>query len=327
MNNGPMKSPDDAAAEIRQLLSVYIQEHQELKTSAWFEQANAGLIAFNAAFPKGNSHNLDEIKAHVLNKLAPTFVTFLKWIVGLHGSSTLRTDLEKAANSWPKHQDYLVHAAEQKAAKAEADRLVLVKEKETIEAAKAKLIVEKEAAEAALLKEKSDAEADKLVLVKEKETIEAAKAALMKEKEAAEAAKQQLAEEKLKLAEDSEAARQMLLKRQETLEKQLAELTLQNQGSVPAEEVELLTKRVETLQLLNQKLLSNTAAARAAPLLPTPTSATVANPPLSYLGAATRAQTPNQSNVPERAANEASATGATSDAQTQKGRRRNKYNH
>lgn len=270
---GPMKSPDDAAAEIRQLLSVYIQQHQDLKTSAWYERANAGFVEFNVAFPQGKSHNLDEIKAHVLNRLAPNFVVFVKWILRQHGSSTLRTDLENAANSWPSHQEYLVYAAEQKAAKAEAD---------------------------------------KLALVKEKEVVEAAKAALLREKE-----------EKAKLAEESEAARQILLKRQEALEKQLAELTLQNQGSVPAAEVDVLTKRVATLQLLNQQLVEKTVADRAAPLLPTPVAA-VAIEPQPYLEAAKKAFTGNETIVVASAANESSVTSTTTDpVQKQTGRRRN----
>lgn len=158
MNNGPMKSPLEATQQIRQLLSNYIQQHQELNTSAWLVQAQAGLIAFNQAFPEGEaakSYNLDLIKVHVLNNLAPQFVVMMKWIVGLHGASTLRSDLENAANSWPKHQDYLVYVAEQKAeqalkekSEAESAKIKLAQEKAEAELAKMKLAEEKAAADA-----------------------------------------------------------------------------------------------------------------------------------------------------------------------------------
>jgi hypothetical protein len=161
MNNGPMKSPQEAAQQIRQLLSSYIHKHQELKTSAWLPQANAGLTAFNAAFPENVTEgakplNLDDLKDHVLNNLAPKFVIMVKWILLQHGSSSLRADLEKAANSWPKHQEYLVYAAEQKAAKA-------LEEKATVEKEKQKLTEEKEAVDAQrqrLVEEKARAAAD-----------------------------------------------------------------------------------------------------------------------------------------------------------------------
>jgi|GEM_PF-3700941 len=116
MHNGPtITSPEDAAKQIRQLLSSYIHTHQALTNSAWLTQANDGLIAFNAAFPEAGSEgnkllNLDELKEHVLNNIAPTFVVFIKWIFLQHGSSTLRTDLENAANNWPTQQAYLVHS-------------------------------------------------------------------------------------------------------------------------------------------------------------------------------------------------------------------------
>ncbi len=167
MNNGPMKSPFDAAQEIRQLLSSYIQAHQELPTSAWFSQANAGLIAFNEAFPESEGAtllNLDSLKEHVLTNLAPQFVVMVKWLVGFHGASTLRTDLEKAANAWPKHQDYLVYAAEQKAEQA-------LREKAAAEAEKQRLAEEKMRAE-------QDAESIRQTLIERQQQLEAQLAAI-----------------------------------------------------------------------------------------------------------------------------------------------------
>lgn len=227
MNTGPMTSPEEAAKKVRELLSSYIHKHKEIPSSAWLVQANAGLTAFNSEFPEPGSPgakplNLDALKKHVLTKLAPTFVVFFKWIVGVHGSSTLRTDLENAASSWKTQYDYDLYAAQQTAVQA--------------------------------LREKAEAEAAKNALLLEKAEVEAAKNTLLLEKAEAQAKADKLAEEKAASEADSERAKQMLVQRLDAAERALAELKERNSGTVDVD-VAALTQKIATLQMLNTSLI------------------------------------------------------------------------
>lgn len=296
MNKGPLLSPEGAVNSIREVLSVYISNHP---SDGWKVQAEKALVDFKKAFPLSTDPesvtapqplSFDTLTPYVMS-MAANFNSMIKWVLFLHGSSTLRGHLENTANNWPTQKDYELALAKQKAEAAESARQRLEEEKQQLEAAQKKLESEKaetEAAKQRLEAEKAETEAARRRLEDEvatkgaeqirlelaKAEVEAAKEQLLREKAEAEAlARQQIESEK----SIREALQARLLQRQVELEQQLAEqqalLEEQQTGQTQAAEqnsraMDDLNRRLADLRLVNTQL-----AERLKQVTPTPSEA------------------------------------------------------
>lgn len=104
MINGPI-SPQNAYDQIYKILTDYIA-HNTTNPKSWIDEATAARVDFTQKFAK-KTLSLDELKAYVIDTLAPQFISSLKKIILSDGNSYLMRTLKEAANSWPSQEEYL----------------------------------------------------------------------------------------------------------------------------------------------------------------------------------------------------------------------------